>query len=195
MNATIIRNRSREHLPKICCLVAITLLSLPLSVRGSILDDLFKWAAQQPSQNITTIQFHMTSNEITRNGLISYSESILRYYPAHFNGFFFVPASFSSNTNGITQYFSDRRFNCVPNEFVNFPFGPNNTDPLTISISPVVLGAPTYAIDVNSSKWGFNYRWTPSFDANTKILYGTNGNDFLTVSLYDQSSQPQPQIQ
>src|SRR6516225_8656444 len=115
MNATIIRDQSREHLPKIWCLVAITLLSLTLSVRATILDDLFNWAAQQGPLNTTTVQFHMTSNEITRNGLVSYSEGTLRYNPAHFYKLLWFPASFSSGTNGITQYFSDRRFTLSQN--------------------------------------------------------------------------------
>ena len=190
MNAAIIRDQSREYLPKIWCLVAITLLSLTLSVRAIILADLFNWAAQQPAQNVITVQFHMTSNEITRNGLVSYSEGTLHYYPAHFHGLLWFPASFSSNTDGITQYFSDRRFSLSPNSFTNYPFDPQNTDPLTVTIINYPFSVPGYAIYVSSSTWGFNYQWKPSFDANTKILYGTNGDDFLTVSLYDQNSQP-----
>jgi hypothetical protein len=78
--------------------------------------------------------------------------------------------------------------------FINYPFDPNNTDPLTITISRIAWGAP-YAFDLNSSKWGFNFQFIPSFDANTKVLYGTMGPTFLTVSLYNQSSQPPPRLQ
>ena len=119
-----------------------------------------------------------------------YSVGTLRYYPPHFNGIQFLPASFASSLNGITQYFSDRRFTLTPGSFINYPFNPNNTDPLTITISPLAIGVPIYSIDLKSSKWGFDDRFVPSFDVTTKILYGSvGGNTFLTVSLCNQNSQ------
>jgi hypothetical protein len=198
MNLTRVNNiistpaclRIRVHLSKMCCVVALTILCFTPNVKATILDDLFQWAAQQPSINTTTVQFAMAGNEITRNGLVSYSVGTLRYYPPHFNGIQFLPASFASSLNGITQYFSDRRFTLTPGSFINYPFNPNNTDPLTITISPLAIGVPIYSIDLKSSKWGFDDRFVPSFDVTTKILYGSvGGNTFLTVSLCNQNSQ------
>jgi hypothetical protein len=196
MNTAMIRTLGREHLLKVWCLAAITMLSFTLTGRATILDDLFRWAAQQPSTNVTTVQVAMTGNEITRNKLVSYAVGTLYYHPAHvLGGGLFIPASFSSEENGITQYFSDRRFNCKPDQFINYPFDPSNTDPLTIAVSFTFVPPTPYAINLSSSKWGFNFRFIPGFDANTKILYGTMGPTFLTVSLYNQRSQPQPIIQ
>jgi hypothetical protein len=190
INSTSACLRIRLHLTKMCCVVALTILCFTPNLKATILDDLFQWAAQQPSINTTTVQFAMTGNEITRNGLVSYAVGTLRYYPPHFNGIRFLPASFASSVNGITQYFSDRRFSLTPGSFINYPFNPSNTDPLTITISPLAIGVPTYSIDVSSSKWGFNDRFVPNFDVTTKILYGSvGGNTFLTISLCNQSSQ------
>ena len=146
MNTAMFRALGREHLLKVWCLVTITSLSFTLTVRATILDDLFQWAgAQQPSTNVTSVQIAMTGNEITRNGLVSYVVGPLYYYPPDLIGYRFVPASFASRENGITQYFSDRRFTLTPMSFANYPFAPNNTDPLTITVSPIALGVPTYA--------------------------------------------------
>jgi hypothetical protein len=94
--------------------------------------------------------------------------------------------------DGITEYFSDRPFSCNsdPHSFTGSPFNPNNTDPLTITIYPTFVFPNHYVITLRSSKSGFNSYFVPSFDANTKILYGTIGPTFFTVSLYNQSSQP-----
>jgi hypothetical protein len=73
MNAAIIRALSRGRFLKVWCLVAIATLSFTLTVRATILDDLFQWAAQHPSTNVTTVQFAMTGNQISNNGLVTYS--------------------------------------------------------------------------------------------------------------------------
>src|SRR5208283_5791667 len=107
----------------------------------------------------------------------------------HLKGLFVVPASFSSSANGITQYFSDRQFNFPAGSLDRAPFDPANTDPLTITISPVTMGATIYSINLTSSKWGFDFSFTPSSDGSTKVLYGTMGNTFLTVSLSGKVSE------
>lgn len=194
LNSKIMGARNRNHLFKISCLIAASMLSFTLTVQATILDDLFQWAAQQPPSNVTTVQFAMTGNEITRNGLVSYAVGTLTYYPGGWNGHVFLPARFASTTNGIKQYFSDRTYNCNPLSFTTYPFNPNNTDPLTVTVSRAVFGA-IYSVDLASSKWGFNFQFRPSVDANTNILYGSMGPTFLTVSLYNRHSAPPPIIQ
>lgn len=50
-----------------------------------LLDDLFSWAAQQPSQNATFVKCNFVTNQSTWNGqdknLVSYAEGSLGYYP------------------------------------------------------------------------------------------------------------------
>jgi len=136
------------------------------SIVTNVLDNLFQWAAEQPAENITSCRLAMATNELTRNNLVSYAEGTLFYSPGRHVGLFFVPARFSSEPNGITQYFSDRRF--APNGgFETAPFDPNNTDPLDITISPPFLLTHQYGITVHSSKWDFQFTVNPSFDAAT----------------------------
>ena len=153
---------------------------------ANLLDDLFQWAAQQPAGNITHVNLAMTGNEIGRNNLVSYAEGTLSYTPAHHVGMFFLPATFHSAANGITQYFSDRRIAPVA------PFDPDSTDPLTITITYSPPITPVYALTVHSSKWGFDFTVNPIFDPATEIIYATNGLTFLTFSLCGRFSQPVP---
>jgi hypothetical protein len=199
LNSRIIGARNGEHPFKILCLIGATMLSFTLSVRATILDDLFQWAAQQPSTNVTTVQLAMTSNEITNTGRVTYAgdgptpglDGTLYYYPPVFNGYYMLPARFSS-ANGIKLYWSTRGYDCN-SQFASYPFGWNNTEPITITVSPLAFGDPIYSITLNSTDSSFTFRFVASFDANTKILYGTSGNKFLTVSLYNRDSRP-PQV-
>jgi hypothetical protein len=154
----------------------------------NLLDDLFQWAAQQPAGNIVAVKLAIATNEITRNNLVSYAEGTLFYHPPHHAGIFTFPANFSSEPDGITQYFSDRRFG---GGLVTHPFDPNNTDPLTVTINAPFI-PPQYTVVVHSSKWNFQFTLTPSFDAATEIIYAANGPTFLALSLCDRNSQPPP---
>jgi hypothetical protein len=172
-------------------LFALALLCLTADARASIIDDLFTWALKQPATNSVFVTFAMTGNEITRNNLVSYSVGTLSYHPARISRGIFLPASFSSGPNGVTQYFSDRRYNFPVGSLDSAPFAPDNTDPLTVTISKDLF-ATNYSINLTSSKWGFNFTFEPSYDGTTKILYGTMGNTFLTISLGNQESFPPP---
>ena len=47
---------------------------------SSVLDDLFQWAAQQSTENITTVRIAMATNELTDN-VVTYAEGTLGYSP------------------------------------------------------------------------------------------------------------------
>jgi hypothetical protein len=155
---------------------------------ANILDDLFQWAAQQPAGNETSVRIAITTNEITRNNLVSYGEGTLNYQPGRASGMLFLPAHFASAHDGVTQYFSDRR-HVDPGSFGGPPFDPANTDPLTISITWTLFSA-TYSINLSSSKWGFTESFKPSFDLGSTVIYGTVGGGFVTISLCNRSSMP-----
>jgi len=154
---------------------------------ANILDDLFGWAAQQPAYHTTQVSLAMTSIEITRNNLVSYADGFLKYHPGHSVGMIFIPASFASDANQITQYFSDRRFSLTPQGLVQYPFDPNQTDPLTISIRRSIIGG-NYTIVIQSSKWNFSETFAPQFDAHTNVIYGSVGNGLVSIALCNRSS-------
>jgi hypothetical protein len=157
----------------------------------NILDDLFQWAAQQPAGNTITVRVATTTNEITRNNLVSYAEGFLNYHPGHSVGMFFVGPSFSSSNDGVVQYFSDRRYG-PQGSFTTFPFDANNTDPLTVSITRAPIAATGYTITIKSSKWGFTENFTPTVDAGSNVIYGSVSGGLVTISLCNRSSQPVP---
>src|SRR6516162_8907272 len=86
----------------------------------NLLDHLFQLAAQQPARNTTTVDLAMTGNQITgnditQNNLVTYGVGTLYYHPPHqAGGIFHFPAYFASQTDGITQYFSNRKFGGGP---------------------------------------------------------------------------------
>jgi hypothetical protein len=121
---------------------------------ANIIDDLFQWAAQQPAGNIITVGIAITTNEITRNNLVSYAEGHLNYHPAHSTGWLLVLPFFASPNDGVTQYFSDRRYGGELG-FGTAPFDSKNTDPLTVSITRPII-ASGYTITIKSSKMGLH---------------------------------------
>jgi hypothetical protein len=178
-------SQAYNHLLRIS-LLALAIFCLTAGARATIIDDLFTWALKQPPTNTVSVTFAMAGNEITRNNLVSYAVGTLYYQPARLARGTFLPASFSSS--GVTQYFSDRRYNFPAGSLDSAPFNPANTDPLTVTIGKQYLFATTYSVNLTSPKWGFNYTFTPNYDGTTKILYGTMGNTFLTISLGNQES-------
>jgi hypothetical protein len=158
---------------------------------ANLLDDLFQWAASQPAQNTTSVRFAMATNELTRNNLVSYAEGTLFYHPPSFVGLFRLPADFRSQANGVTQYFSDRRFAPGGSGFPTAPFDPNNTDPLDVTITAPGPLPSNYTITLHSSKWNFQYTVNPTFDPSTEIIIATTGPTLLTVSLCNRQSSSQ----
>jgi hypothetical protein len=144
------------------------------------LDDLFQWAAQKPTTNVTFVTVTIATNETTRNNLVSFAEGTLFYQPGRSIGMIHTLPFFASKKDQVTQYFSDRRYN------LSCPFDCSNKDPLTVSIS-WLLGH--YSFDVKSSKWGFEFSFEPSIDTATGILYGVHGQTFITVSLCNRNSE------
>jgi hypothetical protein len=158
-----------------------------------LLDDLFSWAAQQPSANLTTVTCNLVSNQSTFQGhdknLVSYAEGKLTYYPSFWSGRFFVPPSFTANPGvPLAQYFSDRRYKSDPQSFSDEPFSADNTDPLHLSITSF-LG--TYAVSFHSPKWGFTKSFVPFCEAG--VIYGIVDNvELVAISLCNRSSQRPP---
>jgi hypothetical protein len=158
---------------------------------ANIIDDLFQWAAQQPAGNIITVNIAITTNEITRNNLATYAEGSLTYHPWSSVGWYIHPPRFESPNDGVTQYFSDRRYTPHAGPSQKAPFDAMNTDPLTVSITRP-MGATVYTITFKSSKWGFTESFTPSFDAASSVIYGSVGGGLVTISLCNRVSQPPP---
>jgi hypothetical protein len=153
----------------------------------NLLDDLFVWASEQPPINTKTVKLAMTGNDVSRGNLVSYAEGTLTYHPPGLVGMFHISARFLSDTNGIKQYFSDRRYGNL-DPALSHPFNPDATDPLDVLISTATVIDPQYSIRVHSSKWGFEFTVNPSFDAATQIVYAANGPTLLTLSLCDRRS-------
>jgi hypothetical protein len=150
----------------------------------NILDDTFQWAAGEPSGHTISVQIAITTNELTRSNLVSFAEGPLFYHPARATGMFFAPASFASNDDGLTQYFSDRRYGDYK------PFDAGASDPLTVSITRPHTIPLQYAITLKSSKWGLTASFTPNFDAASGVIYGSVAGGLVTVSLCNRASYP-----
>jgi hypothetical protein len=149
---------------------------------ANIIDDLFQWAAQQLADNTKTVQIAITTNEITRNNLVSYAEGPLTYHPWISLGMIHFPPYFESENDGVRQYFSDRRYK--PSSGPSAPFDAMKTDLLTVLITS------GHTITFKSSKWGFTESFTPSFDAASSVIYGSVGGGLVTISLCNRSSSP-----
>jgi hypothetical protein len=155
---------------------------------ANLLDNLFQWAAQQPTANITSVNLAMTGSENANNCLVSYADGTLFYKPPSHSGLFHLPANFSSKANGIKQYFSDRTFGTG---LGGNPFNPDDTDPLDVIIGPEILSLSTnYVLTIHSSKYNLSFTVGLKFDATTEVIYATNGPTFITVSLCGQNSIP-----
>jgi hypothetical protein len=158
----------------------------------NLLDDLFQWAAQQPARNTTTVDLAMTGNQITgnditQNNLVTYGVGTLYYDPPHqAGGIFHFPAYFASQTDGITQYFSNRKFGGGPLGGTN-PFNPDDTDPLDITIGRSLFSS-NYDLTAHSSKYDTQFTVGLNFDTATEIIYATSGPTFFTVSLCGRNS-------
>lgn len=136
---------------------------------STILDDLFRWASEQPAGNTTSIQIAMTTNDREGNNLVSYAEGTLYCRPERrVGGWHLLPGMFPSKTNGITQYFSDRRV-------ANCPFSCGDAGQINISIGRPELSLlrSSYIVTVKSMKWGFEFSFEPKVDEATSILYAT----------------------
>jgi hypothetical protein len=97
---------------------------------------------------------------------------------------FYFPPNFASGSGGVTQYFSDRLYD------TKAPFNAQNIDYLTVSISRSRTLAAGYVITIKSSTYGFTESFSPNFDPQTNVIYGTVGSGFVTVSLCSRLSQP-----
>ena len=159
---------------------------------SNTLDDLFQWAAQQPSNNITTVQIALVTNDLRQNNLVSYTEGTLYFHPARSGGTFLLPAYFASQDDRLTQYFSDRRYAGQPGDFNACPFACDQTDPLQITVNlPFLPTGGNYSVTLKLLKWGFQISFEPSYDASTGVLYGVIYTAFITISLCGRESMMQ----
>ena len=164
-----------------------------------LLDDLFNWAAQQPTENETSVGCSLATNQSAFQGrdenLVTYAGGPLSYNPGGWldAGRFriFVPAAF---TGSLTQYFSNQTYG-PPDSFTSYPFNPNATEVLDITISspPIaLLGSGSYSVSINSPEWGSTQSFTPQCEAG--VTYGIVGNAvLLVISLCGQGSEAPPQ--
>jgi hypothetical protein len=158
------------------------------------LDDLFQWASQQAAGYTNTVKLAMTTNDATKHNLVSYSEGILSYS----NGGAFGLPSFSSGSDQVIQFFSDRRTGGVVNPLLGgpCPFDCASTDPLTVTITPsrgiqtVFHGPPVppYFVFVKSSKWAFELTFGVNCDP-SGIVYGVFNSTFFTLSFCGKRSE------
>ena len=156
---------------------------------ANLLDDLFGWAIEQPAENTISVQLALASNEITRDNLVSYAEGLLFYRPTHRAGVRRVAPRFSSEAHGITQYFSNRKYETG---FPGAPFSSEKeqSDPLDVTIAASGVFSGRYSVVLHSAKWNFRYTFRPRFDDATNVIYGAVGHSFVTISLCNRSSQP-----
>ena len=156
---------------------------------ANLLDDLFGWAIQQPAESAISVQLALATNEITRDNLVSYAEGPLFYRPAHRAGIRRLPPRFASEPNGITQYFSNRKY------ITGFPGAPfsseaGQSDPLEVTIAASGVFSGRYSITLHSTKWNFRFSFRPRFDDATNVIYGAVGHTFVTIGLCNRASQP-----
>ena len=170
----------------------------------TVLDDLFNWAANQPTQNKTTVNISMATNQVIGPGgpnanLVSYATGYLTYQQQTDT----QNASFTS-TSPLTQYFSDRQY---PGSVVSgpsiggAPFNANATDQLNVTITlqpfleiprPPSMGPMTiqnwYYITLQSPTWGYTIGAPLNVDPATNIIYFMIGATYYTISLCNQTS-------
>lgn len=158
---------------------------------SNLLDDIFQWAAQQQPDSRPKVSFAMTMNETSRN-LVSYAEGVLYYSPAKSAGPTLFLPTLSSEKNGVTQYFSDRRHSPDGGGFTTCPFSCSDADPLDVIVRQVAPFGGDYSVELKSTKWGWEISFAPSFDAATSVLYGVIDKTFITISLCNRSASPPP---
>jgi hypothetical protein len=150
----------------------------------NILDELFESGLTLPDGNELTVQFAMTTNEMTKN-LVSYTRWTLLYYRANPLGL--QPASFRGF--GMAQFFSDRLW---PSPEGNNPFDPNRTDRLDVTITwglvPDRRWVAIFPSEGPPSPGGHPsliYKTVPlTVDSSTGVIYGViDGQTFITISL------------
>lgn len=156
---------------------------------ANLLDDLFGWAIEQPAENTISVRLALATNEITRDNLVSYAEGPLFYRPAHRAGVRRVAPRFASEANGITQYFSNRKYK---SGFPGAPFSSEDdqSDPLDVTIAASGVFSGRYSVVLHSAKWNVRFTFRPRFDNATDVIYGAVGHTFVTISLCSRSSQP-----
>ena len=156
---------------------------------ANLLDDLFGWAIEQPSENTISVQLALATNELTRDNLVSYAEVSLYYRPAYRAGVRWVAPRFASELNGITQYFSNRRYKTG---FAGAPFSAEEgqSDPLDVTIAASGVFSGRYSIILHSAKWNFRFTFRPRFDDATNIIYGAVGSTSVTISFASGDRRP-----
>lgn len=155
-----------------------------------LLDELFKWASEQPVQNSITVDIAIATNSKVKNNLVTYAEGKLSYDGGGSNRFReytprFVAALDRSGNGGIKQYFSDRKF--TTNQNHDCPFNCAKTDLLGISITNFT---DNYTVYVESSNPDFQFSFEPGYDMYSGIMYYSIKSTFITISLCNRQSIP-----
>ncbi len=170
---------------------------------SNILDDIFTSAAQQNSAG-ATVQLNVsitTNNRGSTNPLESEFTNFATYadtfgplgsplvYSSTKQSLEFGASGGAFTGGNLIRYFSNNRYGGVGLDANRlYPFNPQQTDPLNISISVehvLVFEHPTetsYTVAINSST-DLNGSFTPNVDSESSIITGVLGTSFVTVSI------------
>ena len=171
---------------------------------SSLLDELFKWAAGQPSGNTTTVMCTITTTQSLSStnetdDIVTYAQGLLTYNPLakipdteqwvqpSFAGT--LQRSFSNRT-AVAFHFD---FQAIP--FIRgstYLFNPNNTDGLNVYIAsggytPTPNPPPVYSIAWADLTNGDGDEATPQYTS--QVIYGVGlTGQVITIALGAQSS-------
>ncbi|MBJ8078865.1 hypothetical protein JDS92_26490 [Bacillus cereus group sp. N12] len=133
-----------------------------------ILEELFQWGSKH-QDNQCLVDIVITTNDVSKNNLVSYAEGTIQFYPFKRFALDLEPARFSAIE--IKQYFSDRRQGICP-------FNCEKIGSLDISITEQLFN---YDIYITSNNEEFRLK-EASFDVASGIVYGTANKTFITIS-------------
>jgi hypothetical protein len=152
------------------------------------LDNLFAWAAKQPSSNRTTVNIALTTSTPGSSNAVTFASGTLQY--AGGTGV----VKDSSFSGPAKQYFSDRLSGTNP-------FNPHQTDTVNVAVTQIIgteIGPPTYTVQLTIHALGVGpTQVNPlSFDETTGVVSGpfpVNPATFVTMAFCGQfSSHPPP---
>jgi len=156
---------------------------------SNTLDNLFAWAAEQPSNNRpATVNIALTTSTPGSRNAVTFASGTLQYV----GGTGVVKES--SFSGPATQYFSDR----VSGDYLFNPFNPNQTDTVNITVTQIVeieIGPPSYVVQLTIPALGVGATQVSplNFDDTTGVVYGpfpVSPATFVTMAFCGQLSLP-----
>jgi hypothetical protein len=189
MNLKYLPHSKLQRSAHMCFIAALAAMTAVGSARAynTTLDDLFNWARQQPQHNDVSVDFVMTTDDLTANRTVShvtYIEGTFVYSPTSVAQGYYKSDSFNKSA---PQYFSDRRYyHYSPSPLglpdADYPFNHEFTEPIAITINPPFI-SPDYSVVVHLLKSGSSFSFKPNVDLLTGVLYGSVGQSrFITIA-------------